>query len=161
MLSLARSFLLISKLSGQQFKNQLILHFLHSSNLTYIIINYYWSFHIKPNELKLFIYLRNLCSNFNTYLVICHIKHLLLCAGVGYGQMIATWSVVTYYVSLMALTVYYFFASFTTVLPWSRCDPSFSSEFCIDHTTNRSLLTFNMSLAKSSSEEYFLWVKIH
>ncbi|KAF2369074.1 Sodium:neurotransmitter symporter [Trinorchestia longiramus] len=76
--------------------------------------------------------------------------------GVGYGQAIATWSVVTYYVSLMALTVFYFFSSFSSVLPWAECGEVWSTRYCVHATTNHSLLTFNASLAKSSSEEFFV-----
>ncbi|KAA0194672.1 nutrient amino acid transporter 1-like [Hyalella azteca] len=76
--------------------------------------------------------------------------------GVGYGQALATWSVVTYYVSLMALTVFYFFASFSSVLPWSECGEGWSTKYCVRSSSNHSLLTFNVSLAKSSSEEYFI-----
>ena len=36
--------------------------------------------------------------------------------------MIGTACVVSYYASIMGLTVYYFFASFQTNLPWSVCD---------------------------------------
>ncbi|KAB7506127.1 Sodium-dependent nutrient amino acid transporter 1 [Armadillidium nasatum] len=43
-------------------------------------------------------------------------------SGIGYGQAIATWCVVTYYVSLMALTIFYFIASFFPKLPWASCN---------------------------------------
>ncbi|CAL4164006.1 unnamed protein product, partial [Meganyctiphanes norvegica] len=41
--------------------------------------------------------------------------------GIGYGQAMATWVVLTYYVSIMAVAAYYFFASFQSVLPWAVC----------------------------------------
>lgn len=71
--------------------------------------------------------------------------------GVGYGQAIATWCVVTYYVSLMALTVFYFFASFSSTLPWSACPVNLTN--CIDKTTN--LSDVNVSVSKSAAEFYF------
>ncbi|CAL8126748.1 unnamed protein product [Orchesella dallaii] len=46
--------------------------------------------------------------------------------GVGYGSMIATMAVLTYYVSIMALTVYYFIVSFQKTLPWSLCDEAWA-----------------------------------
>ncbi len=46
-------------------------------------------------------------------------------AGVGYGQAIATSSVVSYYTCLIALSVYYLFASFAYVLPWTICNPDY------------------------------------
>ncbi|ODN04846.1 Sodium-dependent nutrient amino acid transporter 1 [Orchesella cincta] len=48
--------------------------------------------------------------------------------GVGYGSMIATMAVLTYYVSIMALTVYYFIASFQKNLPWANCDEKWAGE---------------------------------
>ncbi|XP_037070272.1 sodium-dependent nutrient amino acid transporter 1-like [Pollicipes pollicipes] len=74
--------------------------------------------------------------------------------GVGYGQMIATSAVVSYYVALMALTVFYFFASFATVLPWTQCDPSWADMTrCVDPSTNVSLL--NGSEPMGATEMYF------
>ncbi|XP_068243175.1 sodium-dependent nutrient amino acid transporter 1-like [Palaemon carinicauda] len=71
--------------------------------------------------------------------------------GVGYGQMIGTWCVVTYYCSLMAINVFYFFASFAAALPWSYCDPDWADEHCVDSSGS-----FNITnLSKSSAEEYF------
>ncbi|ODN04548.1 Sodium-dependent nutrient amino acid transporter 1, partial [Orchesella cincta] len=48
--------------------------------------------------------------------------------GVGYGSMVGTFVVVSFYVSLMGLTIYYFFASFAAVLPWAQCDPAWAGE---------------------------------
>ena len=42
----------------------------------------------------------------------------------GFGSAIGTACVVSYYASIMALTVFYFFASFKSVLPWAECDPA-------------------------------------
>ncbi|KAK7869294.1 hypothetical protein R5R35_000904 [Gryllus longicercus] len=41
--------------------------------------------------------------------------------GVGYGQIAATACVMTYYSSLMAITVLYFIYSFQKNLPWANC----------------------------------------
>lgn len=86
------------------------------------------------------------------------LTRFLSLAGVGYGQAIATWAVVTYYVSLMALTVFYFFASFSTVLPWSVCGP-LASETCVDKTKNTTVLAetlgLNVTQLTSSAEDYF------
>lgn len=78
--------------------------------------------------------------------------------GVGFGQCIATWSVVTYYCSLMALTVFYFIHSFASVLPWTVCDPSWADETCRDSSYNASAMNGTMLLnetTQSSSEQYF------
>ena len=70
----------------------------------------------------------------------------------GYGQIIATLSVVTYYCSLMALTVFYFIMSFNKVLPWSVCDDAWADDNCIDATNPN--VTF-MNNSQSSSEQYY------
>ncbi|KAF2369075.1 Sodium:neurotransmitter symporter [Trinorchestia longiramus] len=72
--------------------------------------------------------------------------------GIGYGQAIATWSVVTYYVSLMALTVFYFIGSFNSSLPWATCG-NWSTADCVGTMANVSLLEKHDF--KSSSDEYF------
>nr|XP_045610357.1 sodium-dependent nutrient amino acid transporter 1-like isoform X1 [Procambarus clarkii] len=78
--------------------------------------------------------------------------------GVGYGQAIATWAVVTYYVSLMGLTVYYFFASFTSELPWSVCSEN-APQTCLDAFRNGTELAtslgINVTSLTSAAEEYF------
>lgn len=74
--------------------------------------------------------------------------------GVGYGQMIGTWSVVTYYCSLMALTVFYFVMSFQSQLPWTWCNPDWADENCVDSKNFNSSTTTNLSV--SSSEQYFI-----
>lgn len=79
--------------------------------------------------------------------------------GVGAGQIIASICVITYYSSLVALTVYYFFASFASTLPWAHCRPEWGPG-CVDsiskvkpvflvESTNRTELA-------SSSELFFL-----
>ncbi|XP_042883243.1 sodium-dependent nutrient amino acid transporter 1-like [Penaeus japonicus] len=71
--------------------------------------------------------------------------------GVGYGQMVGTWSVVTYYCSLMAITLFYLFQSFSSELPWASCDPAWADGNCVDDATNVSLTAG----LQSSSEQYF------
>lgn len=41
--------------------------------------------------------------------------------GIGYGQVLATGIVATYYATLMAITLRYFIDSFSSILPWSYC----------------------------------------
>lgn len=73
-------------------------------------------------------------------------------AGVGYGQMIGTWSVVTYYCSLMALTIFYLTQSFSWVLPWTQCHPEWADHNCVDGSGRPSY----SNGSQSSSEQYFL-----
>ncbi|XP_076161702.1 sodium-dependent nutrient amino acid transporter 1 isoform X2 [Ptiloglossa arizonensis] len=61
--------------------------------------------------------------------------------GIGYGVIVSVFSVVTYYCSLMALTMYYLLASFQTILPWAVCweewgDACFDSMSANNETTN-------------------------
>lgn len=66
--------------------------------------------------------------------------------------MIASWSVVTYYCSLMAITVFYFVMSFNKVLPWSVCDGAWADENCVDASSTNVTYSNN---SQSSSEQYY------
>lgn len=72
--------------------------------------------------------------------------------GVGIAQQIGTTCVVTYYCSLIALTLFYMFKSFAAELPWATCSPEWSDVLCIDATST----TANRTGAVSSSELYFM-----
>lgn len=87
------------------------------------------------------------------------------------GQFIGTAFVITYYTSLIALTIYYFVASFSTNLPWSRCLESWGPN-CVDSLAvhknvtkllgssgNETQIARNEH-AVSSSEMYFMYVYI-
>ncbi|XP_046631270.1 sodium-dependent nutrient amino acid transporter 1-like [Daphnia pulicaria] len=74
--------------------------------------------------------------------------------GIGYGQALATWCVVTYYCVLMALAFFYLFASFQAVLPWTECDPEWATENCYSTTANLSMANLT-NTSVSSAEEYF------
>ncbi|KAH8290262.1 hypothetical protein KR054_001489 [Drosophila jambulina] len=51
--------------------------------------------------------------------------------GIGYGQVLATGIVTTYYATLMALTLRYFVDSFYPTLPWSYCRAEWGPD-CLD-----------------------------
>ncbi|KAG4068007.1 hypothetical protein HA402_010693 [Bradysia odoriphaga] len=80
--------------------------------------------------------------------------------GIGVGQILATICVVTYYTSLIALTIYYFIASFAKELPWATC----LEEWGPDCVNSRPRLFGNITphadnsteRQSSSSEIYFL-----
>lgn len=74
--------------------------------------------------------------------------------GVGIAQQIGTTCVVTYYCSLIALTLYYMFKSFAAELPWARCLDKWNDGFttCVDAVSTSG----NRTGAKSSSELYFM-----
>jgi solute carrier family 6 (neurotransmitter transporter, glycine) member 5/9 len=75
--------------------------------------------------------------------------------GVGVAQQIGTTCIVTYYCSLIALTLFYMFKSFASQLPWASCWDSWNdgNTTCISAT---STLVVNRTGAVSSSELYFL-----
>lgn len=75
--------------------------------------------------------------------------------GIGYGLTISVFSVVTYYCSLMALTLYYLSASFQSVLPWAYCWEEWK-DICFDSapTANNETVT-NISSKSSSADLYF------
>lgn len=79
--------------------------------------------------------------------------------GIGAGQVIASICVITYYSSLVSLTVYYFFASFAMELPWAHCSPEWGAN-CVDSQTkfqqiNESIFE-SAKNRSSSSEQYFM-----
>lgn len=75
--------------------------------------------------------------------------------GLGYGQVIGTSSVVSYYCSLIALALHYLGASCQATLPWTICHPDLAEEGrqCISGGMNT---TTNSSLRMvSAAEQYF------
>jgi len=60
--------------------------------------------------------------------------------GVGYGQILATGFVTTYYCSLIALSIYYLVVSCYPVLPWTECHPGLEdvTQICIPSGANMS-----------------------
>ncbi|VDP69006.1 unnamed protein product [Schistosoma curassoni] len=52
--------------------------------------------------------------------------------GIGYAMVILSWILVVYYQIVVAHCLYFLCASFTSRLPWTDCDPSWSSPNCMD-----------------------------
>nr|AAM13400.1 amino acid transporter [Aedes aegypti] len=78
--------------------------------------------------------------------------------GIGIGQLVGTTSVVSYYVSLIALTLHYIFASFASELPWATCKDNWADN-CVDSSlvVNEMRDSNSTSGQKvSSSQIYFL-----
>ncbi|XP_029037395.2 sodium-dependent nutrient amino acid transporter 1-like [Osmia bicornis bicornis] len=71
--------------------------------------------------------------------------------GIGYGVTVSVFLVVTYYCSLMALTMYYLIASFQSVLPWSFCWKEWG-DACFDSTSSNTEI---VNVSKSSSAELY------
>lgn len=75
--------------------------------------------------------------------------------GVGVGQAYAGITVLTYYSSLLAITLYYLIASFQKILPWSYCRDEWETN-CVD-SKPKSNATYQTK-PQSSSELYFVLV---
>nr|B4JMC1.2 RecName: Full=Sodium-dependent nutrient amino acid transporter 1 [Drosophila grimshawi] len=92
--------------------------------------------------------------------------------GVGYGQAFGTICIISYYSSLLALTLYYLAVSFQADLPWSTCRDTWincvnsrPAEYIETMMTNGSSAltraTDTPAKLQSSSELYFLDVVIN
>ncbi|XP_050095730.1 sodium-dependent nutrient amino acid transporter 1-like isoform X2 [Anopheles aquasalis] len=80
--------------------------------------------------------------------------------GVGYGQMLSTTIVTTYYASLMATTLRYLFDSFQSILPWAVCDDRWAASCIPSGAMNASNAGMQMNESTlinrtSSAELYF------
>ncbi|XP_053669860.1 sodium-dependent nutrient amino acid transporter 1-like isoform X2 [Anopheles nili] len=79
--------------------------------------------------------------------------------GVGYGQMLSTTIVTTYYASLMATTLRYLFDSFQSILPWAVCEDSWAGSCIPSGSRNVTIMAgLNDSILvnrTSSAELYF------
>ncbi|XP_055531743.1 sodium-dependent nutrient amino acid transporter 1-like [Wyeomyia smithii] len=79
--------------------------------------------------------------------------------GIGIGQSIAMFVVMTYYTPVLAITFRYLVASFSVELPWAKCDPTWpnciDSDFVGQTTSNASIPL------KASAELYFLNSVMH
>ncbi|XP_050328357.1 sodium-dependent nutrient amino acid transporter 1-like isoform X1 [Bactrocera neohumeralis] len=73
--------------------------------------------------------------------------------GVGIGQAIATFAVLTYYSALIAVTIYYFIASFQSPLPWAYCREEWLN--CVGSSLSNSENVSSSEKLQSSSELYF------
>ncbi|XP_050080322.1 sodium-dependent nutrient amino acid transporter 1-like isoform X2 [Anopheles maculipalpis] len=80
--------------------------------------------------------------------------------GVGYGQILSTTIVTTYYASLMATTLRYLFDSFQSILPWAVCEDSWAGSCIPSGPQNATIAndlnaTTALSNRTSSAELYF------
>jgi SNF family Na+-dependent transporter len=74
--------------------------------------------------------------------------------GIGYAMLIINFYVLSYYNTIIAWSVHYFFASFRVIVPWTFCKNSWNTENCYSlHDTKGLNITHNGSY--SSANEYF------
>ncbi|KAH8400678.1 hypothetical protein KR009_000293 [Drosophila setifemur] len=77
--------------------------------------------------------------------------------GIGYGQVLATGIVTTYYATLMALTLRYFVDSFYPTLPWSYCRAEWGPD-CLDSGPQeeaRGISLANSGQVRTTSAEFY------
>ncbi|XP_017066666.1 sodium-dependent nutrient amino acid transporter 1 [Drosophila eugracilis] len=76
--------------------------------------------------------------------------------GIGYGQVLATGIVTTYYATLMALTLRYFVDSFYPTLPWSYCRAEWGAD-CLDSglQEDRGITILANSTVRTTSAEFY------
>ncbi|XP_046822009.1 sodium-dependent nutrient amino acid transporter 1-like isoform X3 [Vespa crabro] len=78
--------------------------------------------------------------------------------GVGWAQFSSTIVLATYYSSLMALTLYYLIASFSTELPWAKCLEEWGT-YCIDSSKKKK---YSMMINDTSfSKKYYYFNKLN
>ncbi|EDW74966.1 uncharacterized protein Dwil_GK15957 [Drosophila willistoni] len=76
--------------------------------------------------------------------------------GIGYGQVLATAIVTTYYATLMALTLRYFVDSFYPTLPWSYCREEWGPN-CLDSASiaEQEPQSIGRTTVKTTSAEFY------
>ncbi|CAK1547194.1 unnamed protein product [Leptosia nina] len=72
--------------------------------------------------------------------------------GTGYAQALGTGSILSYYVSIIGLCLYYLAMSFTSTLPWAICQPEW--ENCVPSGETENIN--NTANGISSAEYYFV-----
>jgi len=79
--------------------------------------------------------------------------------GIGYGQVLASFIVCSYYCLLIGISFYFLFSSMQSVLPWTVCHPDLAenSTVCLPSGTNRSELniTDDSINITTSTEQFF------
>lgn len=82
--------------------------------------------------------------------------------GIGYSSLLVVLYITLYYSTIIGYAVYYLFASFRAVMPWSGCNNEWNTDDCIDRAKERnvtflanSTLSPLKSKAYSPAEEYF------
>lgn len=74
--------------------------------------------------------------------------------GIGYAMLVINFYILSYYNTIIAWSVYYFFVSFRTVVPWAYCKNSWNTENCYSlHDPSVSNVTHNQTC--SAADEYF------
>ncbi|XP_064634027.1 sodium- and chloride-dependent glycine transporter 1-like isoform X2 [Lineus longissimus] len=74
-----------------------------------------------------------------------------LMKGLGYGMVIVSWLIALYYNVVISHTLFYLFASMTSVLPWTTCDNHWNTDACLLPPSKNNTLNANMSASLLST----------
>ncbi|XP_075750409.1 sodium-dependent nutrient amino acid transporter 1 [Rhipicephalus microplus] len=74
--------------------------------------------------------------------------------GISVAQFVTSFYILVAYNYIMALCLFYLFASMQSPLPWSNCDPQWSDENCFHQSMFNATLNVTEN-ATSSSEQFF------
>ncbi|KAI8040572.1 hypothetical protein M5D96_006515 [Drosophila gunungcola] len=99
-------------------------------------------------------YMEMLLGQFSSRGIVQVFDFAPLMRGVGYAQLLALGVLATYYASVMALTLRYFFDSFASELPWSYCRPEWG-DGCVSASGGRPF-EGQLQLNFSSSTQLYL-----
>ncbi|XP_013199760.1 sodium-dependent nutrient amino acid transporter 1 isoform X2 [Amyelois transitella] len=75
--------------------------------------------------------------------------------GTGYAQALGCGYILSYYVSIVGLCLFYLAMSFQATLPWAVCDPSWNDVICVPSAPNENQ-HLDIENASSSAELYFI-----
>ncbi|XP_014790773.2 sodium- and chloride-dependent glycine transporter 1 [Octopus bimaculoides] len=78
--------------------------------------------------------------------------------GVGFAMVIISWFIMLYYNVIISHSLYYFFASMKSEVPWASCNNSWNSDNCFlydENRHNRNVSALYTSSLKTPSEEYY------
>ena len=74
--------------------------------------------------------------------------------GIGIASFLIVTAVTLYYTTIIAHAVFYLFASFREIMPWSVCTHSWNTPLCSERMHNQTMNEFNQTKV-SSAEEYY------
>lgn len=77
--------------------------------------------------------------------------------GIGYAMVIISIYVCIYYNMILAYTIFYLFASFSKVMPWSDCDNYWNTDTCYVHGRNKTLDTMMVEIENVTRPSQEFW----
>ncbi|XP_030015863.1 sodium- and chloride-dependent GABA transporter 2-like [Sphaeramia orbicularis] len=87
--------------------------------------------------------------------VTCWRKICPLFEGLGYGSQVVMVYTVIYYIVILAWAFLYLFSSFTSELPWARCNNTWNTDNCVDSGDNDSAYGHLNQNVTSSVKEFW------